>query len=120
MSDTSIRTFGQLVQSLEDGQLVADLGDKLQDLNGKIARSAESIGKAKGELTLKIKLNAEIGGTVQIDSEITVKEPKMPRARSVMWLNKDNNLSAENPKQTKLPLREVPPAAAAAGAPRSV
>ena len=114
MADNSIRSFGALIQSLEDGQLVSDLGDQLQALNEKLARVAESTGKAKGELHLKLKLSADAGGTVQLDAEIVCKEPKAGRARSVLWLTKDNNLSGENPKQTKLPLREVPVADKAA------
>jgi hypothetical protein len=102
-----IRSFGALMQSLEDGQLHADLSDKLHELNGKLVRHAESTGKAKGELVLKLKFNADNGGTVEIDCDLTIKEPKPARSRSVMWLTKESHLSAENPKQTKLPLREV-------------
>ena len=106
--DGNIRSFGALIQNLEDGQLLNDLGDKLLELNGKLAKQSAIVGKAKGELTLNIKLAADQGGAVQVDAEITMKEPKSPRARSVLWLTKDNRLANENPRQTKLPLREVP------------
>lgn len=102
-----LRSFGQVLQSLEDGQLVDDLSIAIRDLNAKLQRQAEAQGKAKGELVLKIKLQADAGGTVQVDGEIVTKEPKPARARSVMWLTKDGNLSADNPRQTKLPLREI-------------
>src|SRR6185312_153389 len=93
MNDTpQLRNFGQVLQSLEDGQLIADLTDKLQELNGKLARQAEARGKAKGEIVLKLKLLADEGGTVQIDGEIVCKEPKAARARSVLWLTKENTL----------------------------
>lgn len=115
MSETvQLRNFGQVVQSLEDGQLVIDASEKLAELLVKLARQAEARGKAKGELHLKLKFSADEGGTVQIDGEIVCKEPKAARARSVLWLTKDNNLSGENPRQTKLALREVPAAPAAA------
>jgi hypothetical protein len=104
----NVRGFGQLLQSLEDGQLLVDLGDKLQEMNDKLAKQADNVGKAKGELTLKLKLTCDSqGGTVMIDSEIVVKEPKAPRGRSVFWMAKGNILANENPRQTKLPLREV-------------
>jgi hypothetical protein len=104
----NIKSYGLLLQNLEDGQLLNDLTDKLVELNGKLAKQSAAVGKAKGELTLKIKLASDQGGTVQIDAEITMKEPKPPRARSVLWMAKDNNLANENPRQTKLPLREAP------------
>jgi len=106
--ERTLRTFGQLVQYLEDGQLASDLGDKLAELSGKLARVAEAQGKAKGELALKLKFQADAGGTVQLDAEIVLKEPKPARQRTVAWLNKDSTLAAENPKQVKLALREVP------------
>ena len=106
-NDGNLRGFGQLLQNLEDGQLLVDLGDKLQRLNDELSKQAENVGKAKGELTLKLKLSCDQGGTVMIDSDIVVKEPKAPRARTVCWMTKGNVLANENPKQTKLPLREV-------------
>lgn len=105
---SEIRGFGHLLQDLEGGQLMSDLGDKLQELNWKILRCADAQGKAKGELILKVKLNADHGGAVNVDAEIAIKEPKLTRERTVLWLTKDATLTGDNPKQTKLPLREVP------------
>ena len=119
MADSSIRTFGGLLQSLEDGQLLVDLGEKLTELNAKISRQAEATGKAKGEIRLIVKLAADDSGIVQIDTDIVCKEPKSPRRKTVMWIGKDNALCGENPKQTKLPLREVAaPKAAGSGSRR--
>jgi hypothetical protein len=118
MGDATIRNFGGLLQHLEDGQLLSDLGDKLDELNLKLVKQAEAIGVAKGELRLTIKLKADGHGIVEADSSIDMKEPKPARMRSVLWLTKAGKLVAENPKQTKLPLREVP--AADKGEQRSV
>ena len=108
MGETSaIRSFGGLLQALEGGQLLADMGDKLQELNGKLTRVAEAQGKAKGELVLRVKFSADSGGTVQLDAEFSIKEPKLVRERTVLWLTKDATLTGDNPKQAKLPLREV-------------
>ena len=106
--ERAIRTFGQLVQQLEDGQLVADLGDKMQELNGKLGRHAEAtMNKAKGEIVLKLKFAAEPGGSVSVDTEIKVTDPKPLRSRTVMFLTKDNLLSHVNPRQMPLGLKEV-------------
>lgn len=107
MADAQIRHFGGLLQTLEDGQLMNDLGDKLAELNGKLQRHAAAMGKAKGELRLTLKMAADGQGIVQIDGEIVTKEPKPARSRSVLWLSKEGNLTPENPRQTKLALREV-------------
>jgi len=120
------RSFLVTLAALEDGQLAADLTAKQHDLAKKLAAGAAVAGRAKGSLSLRLTLNVDAGGTVQIDGEIVVKEPKTLRSRTVMWLSKGDNLVAENPKQIRLPLREVPapgPARdvpAAHDAPRSV
>lgn len=106
--DEGSRSFATLIHSLEEGQLLVDLTNKLHGLNKVLSEHAAGTGKAKGELVLKIKLTADELGTVEIDNEIRVVEPKPRRSRSIMWLNKQNNLTAENPKQTKLALRELP------------
>lgn len=117
-TEEGARSYAVLLSSLEDGQLLVDLSTKLHELNNKLALAAENVGKAKGELTLKLKLSADAGGTVQVDGEILCKEPKPGRARSVLWLSKGNNLVSENPRQTKLPLREVPGAGPARDVPK--
>lgn len=109
MADGKIRNFGGLLQNLEDGKLIADLGVELEGLNAKLLRETQGGGKAKGELRLTLKLAADGAGIVQIDGEITVKAPKPARQRSVMWMTKEGSLATENPRQTKLPLREVAP-----------
>jgi hypothetical protein len=103
----NVRSAGTLLQSLEDGQLLEDLSTEILDLNSKLANHAEAVGKAKGEVRLTLKFTADQGGTVTVDADITVKDPRSLRARSVLWMTKGGHLSSENPKQTKLPLREI-------------
>lgn len=101
------RNAGVILGTLEDGQLLIDLGVKFQRLGQELSRVADQAGKAKGTITLKINMSAESGGVVTIASDITVKEPQTPRQKSVRWLLSDGNLTNTNPKQTLLPLREV-------------
>ena len=65
------------------------------------------MNKAKGEIVLKLKFAAEPGGSVSVDTDITIKEPKPLRSRTVMFLTKDNLLSPNNPRQMHLGLKEV-------------
>jgi hypothetical protein len=127
VEDEGARGFGVLLQQLDDGAVHADLSETLRKVAGELSDIANQVGKAKGTVTLKLSLAAEDNGMVFIDAEIASKTPKMKHARAAFWLTKGNNLTPENPRQQKLPLREVaPPAVArdiahkAEGAPRSV
>jgi hypothetical protein len=104
---TGPRNAGIILNGLEDGQLMIDMGVEFQRLGQQLLRIADHEGKAKGVLTLKIAMSAERGGVVQVATNIDVKEPKMARETSIRWILQDGNLSASNPRQTLLPLKEV-------------
>lgn len=106
--DPEIRSFALLLQGLEDGDLQSELTAKLKKLTLELVKQASAAGKAKGALTLKLKLIADNGGTVSIDGDVIIVEPKPLRSRTMMWVDKGGVLLAANPKQTLLPLKEVP------------
>lgn len=101
------RGFATILAQIGDGVLHSELSEKLQALNTVLFAHAEKFSNAKGEITLTLKLSMDSMGTTDVTSEIKVKEPKRVSPKSVFWLSKGNNLVNENPKQTKLPLREV-------------
>ena len=104
------RSFAVMLQSIDEGSLHTELSDSLQKMNGELHDLAVSAGgKAKGTLTLTLNVAVEANGIVSLDSDVKTKVPKPKRARAVFWLTKGNNLSPENPRQQRLPLREVPP-----------
>lgn len=103
------RGFGALLHQVDDGCAHAELSEELQRLGGTLNAQAIQYGaKSKGTLTLTLTLTAEANGTVNVDYDVKVKTPKPKRPRSVFWLTRGNNLTPENPKQQRLPLREVP------------
>ena len=104
------RNAGVVLASLEDGQLLVDLGVKIQRLGQELGRVADHAGKSKGSIVLRLDMKAERGGVVTIHTDIKVTDPKPPREASIRWLLPDGNLSVSNPKQQLLPLREVPKA----------
>jgi hypothetical protein len=108
------RNAGVILSGLEDGQLMIDLGVEFQRLGQQLMRIADHEGKAKGTLSLSLGMSAERGGVVTVHAAINVKEPKMARESSIRWLLPDGNLSASNPRQTLLPLKEVSAPRAAA------
>jgi hypothetical protein len=127
-TDEGTRGFDAFLRHIDDGVLHADASKELHDLAAKLHDYVGAHGGiAKGSLILTISLAALANGTVDVVADVKTKEPKPKRARSVFWLTKGNNLSPENPRQQKLPLREVPAApkdkprdVAADGAPRSI
>jgi hypothetical protein len=105
------RAFGALLTQVDDGTLHDEATSALHALNTKLAEHAERYGAiAKGAITLKLSIAMKPNGTAEVSGEIVSKEPKAPKAGSVFWLTKGNNLSPDNPRQQKLPLREVPKA----------
>jgi hypothetical protein len=106
------RGFGPFLSRIDDGRVYDDLGEQLQKLCGELDQYAQNFGKAKGELSVNLKLSVEANGVVSVVVDVKTKAPKVTRPKSIFWLTKGNNLSPENPRQQKLPLREVAPVAA--------
>ena len=102
------RGFSVTLQTLDEGRVHAELSETLQKLAGELSDFANNFGKAKGTLTLALNLEADSNGLVAVVADIKTKSPKIPHGRSIFWLTKGNNLTPENPRQQKLPLREVP------------
>lgn len=121
------RGFAVMLQQVHDGELHGELSTELQKLVSKLGDHSTKFQKpAKGAITLTLNITA-VGATVEVVGDVKVKAPKVPRSRSIFWSTSGGNLSVENPRQTKLPLREVPvvndnprDVGAPAAAPRSV
>jgi hypothetical protein len=106
------RSFLVFLRDIDDGTIADEASKYLHELTGKLSDLVAVYGGvAKGTLTLTVNLSALANGTVDVLADVKVKEPKPKRARSVFYLTKGRNLSPDNPRQQKLPLREVPPVA---------
>lgn len=105
------RSFENFLRSIDDGSIADEAASKLHVLTGTLSDLVGVYGgTAKGVLTITVNLSALANGTVDVLADVKVKEPKPKRARSVFYVTKGRNLSLDNPRQQKLPLREVPPA----------
>lgn len=105
------RDFALFLRSIDDGSITDEAAKKLQELTAELSDQVALYGgTAKGVVTLTFALNAHANGTVDVLGDVKVKAPKPKRARSVFYVTKGRNLSPDNPRQQKLPLREVPPA----------
>lgn len=116
--DEGPRGFSVLLQQIDDGSLHAELSETTQKLITELTNQADRYGtKTKGSLTVTLAFTANTKGNVEVVSEVKTKTPKEKRMPTVMFVTPGGNLSPENPRQQRLPLREVP---AAVAAPRDV
>lgn len=85
-------------------------GGALTDLDGALAEVVKAVvatGKTgKVTLTLDIKQLGR-GGALTVTDTISTKVPKLPVPDTVFFATDDGELVKEDPKQPKLPLREV-------------
>jgi hypothetical protein len=107
--DEGARGFAILIQQLADGAFHAELSEEMQGVCKKLSELAYAYGsKQRGTLTLTLSLSASDNGTVTVDADVKTKTPKPRRETSLFFMTKGSNLVRENPRQRKLPLREVP------------
>lgn len=106
--DEGPRSFSTLLGQLADGEAERDLSEQLLELTKKIQDEALARGdEAKGSLSLKIVITADHKGVATVTYTVDVKHPKRKTSAALYWLTKAGNLTPENPRQTKLPLRDV-------------
>jgi len=106
--DEGPRSFTRFLEQVAEGEANGELSRALQKLTVACATHAklqnDTVG---GSLELKLNLSVEPGGIVGVSYSVKTKEPDPKRAGSIFWTTKGGNLSVENPRQQKLPLREV-------------
>lgn len=97
----TFRSFSQMLEMHEDGQLNEDLTSLMSTINNTMKEFVEDYGgKHEATLSLKFKFKAH-KGVVETTAEIDHKLPKMPRTSNQLWMT-DKGFTPENPKQMKL------------------
>lgn len=89
----------------EDGDLMPIMdvaGIKFSDLIKTVADL-----KKPGKLVLTLDVKASTAGTIAIKADVKVTKPKGMPAESLLWPTVEGNLMAEDPRQTKLDLKQV-------------
>lgn len=90
-----------------DGDLVPIMdaaGVKFSELINAVAAHQKG-----GTLTLKIAVKPSTAGAMAVKAEVSVTKPKGLPAESLLWATPEGNLMAEDPRQTKLELKQVAP-----------
>lgn len=106
MTDTDgprIRPFADFLIEHNNGLGHNLAGEKLHEL----VAAVRDTGK-KGRLTLTLDVTAMDEDTLVTVLEVAVKCPQPPTKAAVFFADDDGNLTRTDPKQTHLPLREVP------------
>lgn len=106
--DEGARSFAHLLTQIDEGsfneELSAAMRELARDLNSYACKFRRD---GKGEIAIGLRVAVDEKGVTSVVGEFKVKRPKVPRASSQFFLTVGGNLSLENPRQQKLPLREV-------------
>lgn len=103
------RSFTRALEAIGGGDLVSDASVALNKLLREVREEVRARGSsAKGSFTLKLAIEVEPNGTVEIKPTIQAKTAERKLARGILYLTPGANLSAKNPRQLEMGLREVP------------
>lgn len=103
----TLRSFGAIIATLEDGDLEVDLRVAIREIvQGLNDEALDRGGKPTATLTLKLTFRHD-GGAIDINAETDVKRPKKKRARTVFYTTEDNDLTRQNPRQSDMFPRRV-------------
>jgi len=95
-------TGGDIINMLEEGQFSQDLHRAFADLIAQLNDVSEATsGKAKGSVAIKIDIVKE-DNALRIASNFKITAPPLPRARSIMWTDQQNNLTMFPPNQMQM------------------
>ena len=107
MADRGTWNFGVLVGTIADGEFVEEVTDELRlTVEALYERARNGNRSVKGTITISLDVGVGPNGLVVIDPNVASKLPRKVRRETPLYVGK-NGLTAENPKQQSLPLREV-------------
>lgn len=106
-TEEGARSLAVLLQAIGEGTFHAECSEELHQMVRKLEQHAYDFSKAKGTITIALTVDIDREGVVTIDPDVKVKVPKPARKKGRFWVTPGGNLSPENPKQQKLPLRDV-------------
>lgn len=104
-----VRPFTQFMQEQRKGALHEDLSEAL----AKVVQGVMETGKV-GALTVSLKIKPTGDGMVQVFDDLKSKVPEHDKPGSIFFTDAAGNVTRRDPRQTELPLREVPDARGAA------
>ena len=110
--DEGNRGFAVFLGQIDEGAFHAELSGATRELVTSLNEFANRFHRnGKGELTITLAFDVDEKGVTSVVGGFKAKLPKIPKAKSQFFLTAGGNLTLENPRQQKLPLREVAGAA---------
>jgi hypothetical protein len=97
-----VRPFVEFLHEQRRGATHVELSEALN----KVTEAVVEHGKV-GSITLTVKVKPGGDGMVIVEDEIKAKAPEPGRAANIYYVDDDANLQREDPRQQRLPLREV-------------
>lgn len=95
----ALKSYGTLIQSLEEGQLHSDLTEQITIITKALQNHVINHGGSpKGKLEVKLSFQLK-GGVVQISATTDTTLPVAPRSQSILWPDDKGNLCNQNPRQ---------------------
>ena len=94
--------FATVISQLQNGTTQAEASEMLSELV-----SACRMTNKVGEMTLKIKVRPDGNGQYFLEDQLSSKEPKMERGKTLFFGTPEGDLTRTDPKQRDLLLREV-------------
>lgn len=108
LNEEGPRSFAVVFQTIADGEAHTEASEEMQALLKLLQDEARNTnGSASGSMTIKLGLKVDAKGVATISYSVDVKKPTKKRPGATMWVTKGGNLSPDNPRQQKLPLRDV-------------
>lgn len=94
----SKKSITQLLSDVSNGEFEERCTAKLADVI-----AAVQAGHGDGELTIKLKFKKD-KRMIQVDPKLTAKVPQMGVDKSMFFVDEQNQLTDEDPKQMTIPL----------------
>lgn len=105
------RPFQDLLREHRNGMTHDELSDALNELVTAVTEE-----KRAGSLTFTVSIKPYgKDGALEVSADVKVKPPKKTPGSSIFYVSPENNLLREDPRQTKMELREIGPALAHKG-----
>lgn len=91
------RDFTEVFKELSHGYFEGDCSRQFKELT----QRCSELQKA-GQMTIKLKLQPNNDGTVEVLPSVETRMPTPTRGKSVFFITPENNLFREDPRQMKL------------------
>jgi len=93
-------TAAALLRSMEDGQFIEDMGTEVRNAIAALRKRASDTNlRAKGEITIKLKLTHDPKNVLEVEGAITTKLPKAARGTSIHWTSDDGDILNRKPEK---------------------